>query len=222
MAVILAPLILGGLLSGITVTTHAGDLILNNSYGYHSFDFSITEPGDTLFSEGYIAIENPTGSVAHISLLLFGGLKEVDRGPTGPRTHTVSDDVVFYAIPDLSWIRLSEREFTIDPGSEYRVSYTVEIPAMEAYESIDGNVTRGFLAYINVRGAATAGTGATIGVNYDYKAFLTFQGEYEEDEEEVALSLLPWMIYVALGVVATVAVFALIKIKRVSHPPPLK
>lgn len=218
MTVILALLILSGILSSIAVITRAGNLILNNSYGYHTFDFNITEPGDALFSEGYIAIENPTNSVAHISLSSFGGLKKVDQGPMGPRTHTVSDEVVFYAIPDISWIRLNEGEFTIDPRSEYRVGYTVEMPAISAYDAINGNVSRGFLAYINIRGEAPTGTGGKIGINYNYKVFLTFQGEYKE---EVTLSLSPWVIYVALSAVAVaviILVFAITKIKRVRTP----
>lgn len=209
LTVFLTLLIFSGLLSSITVITRAGDLILNNCYGYHTFDFNITKPGDTLFSEGYIAIENPTDSNAHISLLLFGGLKKVDVDSMGnPRTHTVSEEVVFYPIPDISWIRLNEVEFTINPRSEYRIGYTVEMPAISAYDAINENVSRGFLAYINVRGEALAGTGGIIGINYDFKVFVTFTGEYEE---EATSSFPPWSVGIIVSVIAVASILFILK-----------
>jgi len=146
-----------------------------NSIGVHTFNFS--EPSDSLESEGYLYLANTYDYPVKVRLEVITKLSVVDLDDNGnPRTHKVTPNVLYNALPTSSWIKLEETEFTINPKSEYKVKYKVIMPTKDAYESIKKDNDNGFLCYINIK----SGEESMVNVNYNYKCFLTFEGEYKE------------------------------------------
>jgi len=146
-----------------------------NSIGVHTFNFS--EPSNTLESEGYLYLANTYDSPVDVKLNVDITISVVDLDDNGnPRTHKVNPTVLFGTLPSKSWIKLEETEFTINPNSEYEVKYKVIMPTKDAYESIKHDNNNGFLFYINIK----SGEDGVVNVNYNYKCFLVFEGEYKE------------------------------------------
>ena len=149
-----------------------------NSIGVHFFD--LNERG-YLESEGYVSLSNTHDKPVSAKLeVITGHLSIVDLDDEGnPRTHKVSDSIYIHPFPK-QWITLSEDEIVISANSWYNVHYTVKIPYEEAWEYIEHNTSNGFLAYINVKKGAETTGGMNIGINYNYKVFSIFSGEYQE------------------------------------------
>lgn len=149
--------------------------------GFHSFNLS--EHGSMLFSKGYLLFSNPCNSSVTISLSTTNTLSIVDLDKAGnPRVHTkVSNDIIFKPVPDISWIKLDETVFTIEPNSRYKAYYTVEMSKVDAWGSIDENTSNGLLGYIIIKEKKDATPGMNIGINYRYKVFTLFTGECPSD-----------------------------------------
>jgi len=154
-------------------------------YGTHRFNLS--EPGSSLFSEGYILFSNTYNTSIVISLSTTNKLSILDLGENGdPRVHNRTDppiheSVVFNPIYDTSWIKLNETVFTIEPRSQYRAYYTVEMPKNSVWKHINENTNNGFLGYILIKEKKNANPGMNIGIDYRYKIFTLFTGECSSD-----------------------------------------
>jgi len=161
----------------------SGDnIVISNGIAVHVFNFT---ESDTLESVGYFDVLNPMNHSIAIKLTIDTTLSTVDLDTDkNPRIHkTISKNVYFEEYPYDSWIELSETSFTIDPESKYRVEYSVNPPeGKKAWDIIDGDITKGFLGYINIKDDELANEQATVkvGVNYNYKIFTLFQGAPEE------------------------------------------
>ena len=149
-----------------------------NSIGVHFFD--LNERG-YLESEGYVSLSNTYDKSVSVKLeVITGRLSTVDLDDEGnPRTHKVSDLIYIHPFPK-PWITLSENEIVIPANSWYNVYYTVNIPYEDAWKYIEQDISNGFLGYINVKKGRETTGGMSIGINYNYKIFSLFSGEYQE------------------------------------------
>jgi len=149
--------------------------------GIHKYNLS--EQGSTLLSEGYVLFSNTYNTSITISLSTTNTLSimDLDKNKNPRFHHTISEDTVFKPVPDISWIKLDETVFTIEPYSKYKAYYTVEMPKVDAWESIDENTSNGFLGYIIIKEKKDANSGMNIGIDYCYKVFTLFTGEYVSD-----------------------------------------
>lgn len=150
-------------------------------YGTHRFNLS--KPGSSLFSEGYILFSNTYNTSITILLSTTNKLSILDLDENGtPRIHTKIDkNIVFKPITDKSWIKLNETVFTIEPRSQYKAYYTVEMPKNRVWKGIDETTTNGFLGYIIIKEKKDANPGMNIGIDYRYKVFTLFTGECSSD-----------------------------------------
>lgn len=177
-------------------------------YGTHRFNLS--EPGSTLFSEGYILFSNTHNTSITISLSTTNTLAIIDLDKNGnPRVHTtISEDIIFKPVPDISWVKLNEAVFTIEPRSQYRAYYTVEMSKNSVWKGIDEDTANGFLGYIIIKEKKDATSGMNIGIDYRYKVFTLFTGECVYDVFFVD----PIYIIIFAGVIAgTVILYILYK-----------
>ena len=149
-----------------------------NSIGAHFFNLS--ERG-RLESEGCVSLSNTYDKPVSVKLeVITGQLSTVDLDDEGnPRTHKVSDSTYIHPFPK-PWIILSEDEIVIPANSWYRIHYTVKIPYEDAWKYIEHNTSNGFLGYINIKKGTETTGGMNIGINYNYKIFSLFSGEYQE------------------------------------------
>jgi len=153
----------------------ANNFKMLNAIGLHTFNFS--DSGNKLESIGYLYLANTYDYSVKVFLTPTIKLSVVDVDDEGnPRTHTVTENIIYYPYPKISYIQLEETEFTINPQSKYKISYKLVMPAKETYESINEDINNGFLGYINIR---TESEGV-INVNYNYKVFSAFEGVYQE------------------------------------------
>ena len=154
-------------------------------YGTHRFNLS--EPGNTLFSEGYILFSNTYNTSITISLSTTNKLSILDLDENGdPRVHNktvppIHESVVFNPIYDPSWIKLDETVFTIEPRSQYKTYYAIEMPKNSVWKHIDEDTANGFLGYIIIKEKKDANPGMNIGIDYRYKVFTLFTGECSSD-----------------------------------------
>lgn len=166
---------------------------LENGIGVMVFDLSKTQ--NQLKEEGFLTISNTYNSSITISCQIITKLSSVDLNPDGsPRIHPkISNTIIIYPIPDNSWIILAEKKAVINPYSIYNFRYTIDIPLNKNY-SFDSK--KGYLVYINIKKTIENATGANIGIDYNYKLFILFNGELKQ-----GLSFGLWMfIPISLGV----------------------
>jgi len=169
-------LIILGLLLNINIfSVSAGDLKVTNAIGVHTFNLS--DAGDYIISEGSSIIENTLDEDVIIIMTVDNALRERDLGENGePRTHEPTGDRLVYHIPSMDWIKPNEKETVLKANSIGTVNYTIKVPIEEVYSALNGNIDKAYLCYINIKGDSTL----TIGVNYNHKVFIVFEGEFQD------------------------------------------
>ena len=172
----------------ISFSVSASNVMLDTSIGTHEFEsFS----GTNLISDGSFIIRNQDNKVVKLNLSIENNIFENDLDLEGnPRQHSVSNIVFFHSAPTKDWIQLEKTTLTIPPNSEGVVNYTINIPISELPSYT--NTTNGFLSYITIKGGTINANGNSVGVNYQYKIFMIFNGELP------APNPLP-LIFIALG-----------------------
>lgn len=175
--------------------------------GIHNFNLS--EYGNMLFSEGYLLFANPSKSPITISLSTKNTLSIMDLDNSkNPRIHTkISEDIIFKPVPDTSWIKLDEPVFTIEPYSKYKAYYTVEMPKVDTWNGIGKNTSNGFLGYISIKEKENPEPGGNIGIDYDYKVFTLFTGEYVSNVFFIEPIYLIAAIIVIVGIIVAYIVY---------------
>lgn len=196
------------LLSSLFLSVSASDIALENAIGVHNFDLS---SGNNFNSTGSFIIRNDGDETSYIILTVESNLVSVDLdGDGNPRTHNhilLRDNVTFYPVPDITWIKLYKQRFDVEPHSSYLVEYEVVIPKNELSDFI--NSTNGYLVYIQIDGTG----GQQVSCNYDAKIFFTFKGELAQP------FMLPNFVlwFVAIAVIFGVISYIVIVSKKKSH-----
>jgi len=170
--------------------------------------FNLTTSTDRLQMTGFLTVSNTYNNSVIITCQLITKLSSVDLDENRqPRLHKViSDHIIFEPIPDVSWITLESENARVNPCSVYNFRYTIDIPLDSGY-SFDKDT--GYLLYINVKKTIENATGTNIGIAYNYKLFLVFTGE--QQEQNPAFSM--WML-IPVPIVIGGAVFAVYRKKH--------
>ena len=196
------------LLSSLFLSVSASDIALENAIGVHNFDLG---SGNIFNSTGSFIIRNNGDETSHIILTVSSDLVPRDLdGNDNPRTHNhilLRDNITFYPVPDITWIKLYKQRFDVAPHSSYLVDYEVVIPKNELSDFI--NSTNGYLVYIQIDGTG----GQQVSCNYDAKIFFTFQGELAQPF--MLPSFVLW--FVAIAVIFAVISYIIIVNKKKSH-----
>jgi len=191
------------LLLSIFVTCSSATIDITNAKGLHSFNFE--SKGSSFISEGCFLVRNTGIESTTVSIELIQGLNAVDMNDNQPRIHpSISETVFFYPLQHLDWITLKETEVTIESGESYTFYYDINIPKAEAWKSIDGNLEKGFLNYIQISEKSSD----VISVRYNYKMFIVFSGEYISSPFNNLLLIL------AISSIASFIMFLYLKFKR--------
>ena len=174
--------------------------------------FNLSESSDCLKASGYLTLSNTYNASATITCRIITRLSVVDLNEDGnPRLHkTISNNIIFFPIPDDSWITLEDEKAAINPHSIYNFRYTVDIPLNEGIV-FDNN--EGYLLYINVKKTIENATGANIGIDYNYKLFLIFTGELKQ-----GIVFSTWMIVPIPVILITGTSLAIYKKKHHKKP----
>lgn len=151
--------------------------------------FNLTTSTNRLKSDGYLSVTNTYNNSIIITCQLITELSPVDLDENRqPRLHKViSDHIIFEPIPTSSWITLEAENARVNPYSFYSFRYKIDIPLDDTY-SFDKD--EGYLVYINIKQKIENATGTSIGVAYNYKLFIIFTGDQQEQESAFSL----WML----------------------------
>ena len=194
------------LLSSILFISYANavNISLVNSIGVHKFSFDETK--NVFVSKGSFPVENQESDTVKITLSVSNELSSSDMGPDGePRKHSISNSVYFYPLENTDWLTFEDDTIIIPGNSRKMVNYSIEVPMNELPEYI--NKTTGFLAYININceRASTSGSGASVGINYNFKVFVTFS-------EDIKVPM-PFYYTIAIGLIAITLIYGVIRLR---------
>lgn len=180
--------------------------VLFNNIGV--FEFNVSESGEVLVSRGCFTLANTYNYSLSVSLEVMTELSvtDLDENKT-PRVHPrISDEIVFYPLPDSSWVVLDEENIIIKPESSCKVYYNVSIPKKKV--EVLGN-NHGYLTYINIKKGMESQPGMNIGINYNYKIFFKFT----RDTSESVFSFSPFYL-IPIGLVGAVVAIYFLKGKH--------
>jgi len=178
---------------------------MSNGIGIHEFD--LADSGD-LISDGFIEITNRLNKSAIIVLSTSNNIFSVDLGPNNkPRTHILGFEgdkanVTFEALPDISWIKIENTEYTLKPYEKILIDYKVVFSRSELVQ-YNVSTSRGFLGYIYIKSTG----GSQINVNYRYKMFIIF-----EETINTVLIVPAWIQHIIIvGLIVTIASIIIVK-----------
>lgn len=176
---------------------------LESGIGVMVFNLSKGE----LTGDGYLTVSNTYNSSVTLRCKVITRLSKVDLDEDGSyRLHKkISNNIIFESIPDSSWITLEDTTAIVNPYSIYNFRYTVNVDIGYLREQAKKNnnifnTSEGYLVYINTRKDLGDVTGTHIGIDYDYKLFLVFTGELQEEKQEDSISNLFILLIIPLSI----------------------
>jgi len=203
------PIILSFILLGSIFLSNASasDISLIGSIGVHTFN-----DNDDYSQKGSFYILNQADEDVFIRLKADNNIKSIDMGPNGePRKHIVSNKVYFHPLEDTDWIEFEKDEFVIPAKSNCTVNYTLNITNSELPSYIDNK--NGFICYINIVSFdGDSGSAANVGVNYNFKLFTIFNGDFGSSSSPFVFELFH-IILIILSVIFLIYLLSRLRLK---------